>query len=341
MVKKFNDIIADLKADKYAPIYILCGDEPYYIDQVYDYIAEHALDEMAREFDQQIVYGRDLQSADISPIIGAARGYAMMGGRKVVIVREAQPIKNWDALEAYLDNMMLQTVLVICYNGRPDKRQGLWKKVAEHPQVVWMQSDKLRDYEVERWISAYIGDINKGPIQIDPRVAPLLAEHLGTDLSAIIGAIQKLIDGRPEGVNTIDAALVERNIGISKDYNIIELQQALIRGDIAKAHRITQYFASSKDHVMVRELAPLNTFFTNLLMYHYLPDKSQANVAKELGINPFFVRDYATAAKRYPAGKTFLIIGYLREMDARYKGINNPSAKDADLWKELIFRIMH
>jgi len=348
MTKKFNDILADLKAGNYAPVYVLCGEEPYYTDQVYNFIADHALDEMAREFDQQVVYGRDLQSADIAPVIGAARGYAMMGGRKVVIVREAQAVKKWDAFAAYLDNLMPQTVLVICYNGKPDKRQGLWKKALDHAQVVWLQSDKLRDYEVERWISSYIADFNqsqmingKSQIQIDPRVAPILADHLGTDLSAIVGAVQKLIDGRPEGVNVIDAALVERNIGISKDYNIIELQSALIRGDIAKAHRITQYFASSKDHPMIRELAPLFTFFSNLLMYHYLPDKSQANVAKELGINPYFVRDYATAAKRYPAGKTFLIVGYLRETDARLKGINNPSAKDADLWKELIFRIMH
>ena len=350
MIKKFNDILADLKADKYAPVYVLCGEEPYYTDQVYNFIADHALDEMAREFDQQVVYGRDLQGADISPIIGAARGYAMMGGRKVVIVREAQSVKKWEALDAYLDNMMPQNVLVICYNGKPDKRQGVWKKAAEHPQVVWLQSDKLRDYEVERWINTYIADFNNSHpskegagvgLTIDPRVAPLLADYLGTDLSAIVGALQKLIDGRPEGVNVIDAALVERNIGISKDYNILELQSALIRGDIAKAHRITQYFASSKDHVMYRELPPLHTFFSNLLMYHYIPDKSQANVAKELGINPFFVRDYAAAAKRYPAGKTFLIIGYLREVDARLKGINNPSAKDADLWKELIYRIMH
>ena len=337
-----------LRADSYAPIYVLCGDEPYYADQVYDFIAANALDEMAREFDQQVLYGRDLQGADISPVIGAARGFAMMGGRKVIIVREAQVIKKWDALSAYLDNIMPQTVLVICYNGKPDKRQGLWKKAAEHPQVVWLQSDKLRDYEVERWINAYILDFNKSqtknqksPITIDPKVAPLLADHIGTDLSAIVGALQKLIDGRPEGVNTIDAALVERNIGISKDYNIMELQAALIRGDIAKANRITQYFAGSKDHPMISEMAPLFTFFSNLLMYHYMPDKSTNNVAKELGVNPYFVRDYEMAAKRYPAAKTFLIVGYMREMDARLKGINNPSAKDGDLWKELIFKIMH
>ena len=343
MIKKFPDIISALKAGTYAPIYILCGDEPYYSDRVYAYIADNALDPMAREFDQMVVYGRDLQGADISPVIGAARGYAMMGGRKVVIVREAQAIKKWEALEAYLSAIMEQTVLVICYNGKPDKRQGVWKKVQDHPQVVWLQSDKLRDYEVERWINSYLADYKAAHPQIsfDPKVASLLADHIGTDLSAIVGALQKLIDGRPEGVNTIDAALVERNIGISKDFNSIELQSAIIKGDLVKANRITQYFASSKDHPMIRETAPLFSFFSNLLMYHYLPNKSQANVAKELGINPYFVRDYETAAKRYPAGKTFLIMGYLRDTDARLKGINNPSAKDADLWKELIYKIMH
>ena len=343
MIKKYSEIDKELRAGQYAPVYVLCGEEPYYIDQVSSFIAGHALDEMAREFDQQIVYGRDLQGADIAPIIGAARGFAMMGGRKVLIVREAQAIKKWDSLAAYLDNMMPQTVLVICYNGKPDKRQGVWKNAAEHPQVTWLQSDKLRDYEVERWITSYIQEFGRqhSAVSIDPKVAPILADHLGTDLSAIVGALQKLTDGRPEGVNTIDAALVERNIGISKDYNIMELQAALIKGDIARAHRITQYFASSKDHPMIREMAPLFTFFSNLLMYHYMPVKTPAVVAKELGINPYFVKDYEMAAKRYPAGKVFLIIGYLRDTDARLKGINNPSAKDADLWKELIYKIMH
>lgn len=348
MLKKYDEIMKGLHAGEYAPVYVLCGEEPFYTDRVYEFIAQNALDEMARELDQQVVYGRDLQGADIAPVIGAARAFAMMGGRKVVIVREAQAVKKWDAFAAYLDNMMPQTVLVICYNGKPDKRQGIWKKAAEHTQVAWLQSDKLRDYEVERWITNYIQEYNQSqitnnqsPIQIDPRVAPLLADHLGTDLSAIVGALQKLIDGRPEGVTTIDAALVERNIGISKDYNSMELQAALIRGDVVKANRITQYFASSKDHPMIREMAPLFTFFSNLLMYHYLPVKTPAVVARELGINPYFVKDYEMAARRYPAGKVFLIIGYLRETDARTKGFNNPSAKDADLWKELIFKIMH
>ena len=336
----------DMRAGSYAPVYILCGEEPYYIDRVYQYASTQILDDMAREFDQQVVYGRDLQGADIAPVISAARGYAMMGGRKVVIVREAQAVKKWDALAAYLDVPMENTVLLICYNGKPDKRLNVWKKAAESRSCVWMQSDRLRDYQVERWISSYVnnGEWRKGNeanVSFDPRVASLLADHLGTDLSAIAGAIRKLIDGRPEGVNTIDAALVERNIGISKDYNILELQSAIIRGDILRANQITRYFASSKDHPMVRELAVLYNFFQNLLMYEYMPDKSDAVVARELGVNPYFVKDYAMAARRYPAGKTFRIIGYFRDTDARLKGINNPSAKDADLWKELIYRIMH
>lgn len=343
MTQKYEDIMRGMRAGSYAPVYILCGEEPYYIDQVYQYASTQILDEMAREFDQQVIYGRDLQGADIAPVVSAARGYAMMGGKKVIIVREAQSLKKWDALATYLEMPMESTVLIVCYNGKPDKRLSVWKKAADSKQCVWMQSDRLRDYQVERWISSYIQELSRqqSDVSFDPRVVPLLADHLGTDLSAIVGALRKLIDGRPEGVKVIDAALVERNIGISKDYNILELQSALIRGDVVRANQITQYFATSKDHPMVRELTVLYNFFQNLLMYEYMPDKSDAVVARELGVNPYFVKDYAAAARRYPAGKTFRIIGYFRDTDARLKGINNPSAKDGDLWKELIYKILH
>ena len=344
---KYEEVMIGLKQGKYAPAYILCGKEPYYIDKVADYIEQNVLDEMAREFDQTIIYGKDLSSGDVSPVIGAARGFAMMGGYKVIIVKEAQNIKKWDALAMYMDNPQPSTILVFCYKyGSPDKRLALFKNWEKKGGVL-MESDPLKDYQVEKWIRDYVAERNKelkangDEVQIDDKVTKILADSIGSDLTQIVGALQKLIDGRPEGIKVIDAALVERNIGISKDFNVFELQDALIKSDVVKANRITQYFASSKDHPMVKELGILYGFFANLMIYHYLPDKSERAVASALGINPYFVKDYAAAAKRYSAGKTFAIIGYFRETDARLKGINNPSAKDADLWKELIYKIMH
>ncbi|MBQ5388285.1 MAG: DNA polymerase III subunit delta [Paludibacteraceae bacterium] len=345
---KYEEVMIGLKQGKYASAYMLCGKEPYYIDKVANYIEQNVLDEMAREFDQTIIYGKDLTNGDVSPVIGAARGFAMMGGYKVIIVKEAQNIKKWDALAMYMDNPQPSTILVFCYKyGAPDKRLNLFKNWEKKGGVL-MESEQLRDYQVEKWIRDYVAEWNEAnkregdeAIRIDEKVAKILADSIGADLTQIVGALQKLIDGRPEGVKVIDAALVERNIGISKDFNVFELQSALIAGDVVKANRITQYFASSKDHPMVKELGVLYGFFANLMIYHYLPDKSDRAVAPALGISPYFVRDYAAAARRFSAGKTFAIIGYFRETDARLKGINNPSAKDADLWKELIYKILH
>lgn len=345
---KYEEVMIGLKQGKYAPAYMLCGKESYYIDKVADYIEQNVLDEMAREFDQTIIYGKDLSGGDVSTVIGAARGFAMMGGYKVIIVKEAQNIKKWDALAMYMDNPQPSTILVFCYKyGSPDKRLNLFKNWEKKGGVL-MESEQLRDYQVEKWIRDYVAEWNEAmkregeeAIRIDEKVAKILADSIGNDLTQIVGALQKLIDGRPEGVKVIDAALVERNIGISKDFNVFELQSALIAGDVVKANRITQYFASSKDHPMVKELGILYGFFANLMIYHYLPDKSDRVAASALGVSPFFVKDYAAAARRFSAGKTFAIIGYFREIDARLKGINNPSAKDADLWKELIYKILH
>lgn len=343
-MQTYDQIMLSLKQGKYAPVYVLHGDESFYIDMVCNWIEKNVLDEMAREFDQSVVYGKDLAGADIAPVISSARGFAMMGGKKVVIVKEAQNVKKWEALSLYLDNPQPETILVICYKyGKIDGRLGVWKKV-EKMGGVMMQSDKLRENQVEAWIRNYIQRRQaeeKADWQVDEKVPKLLADSIGTDLTAVVGALQKLIDGRPDGANLIDAALVERNVGISKDYNIFELQDAFIKGDVLKANRITQYFASSKDHPMVKELGIIYNFFANLMIYHYLPDKTDRVVAPILGVSPFFVKDYAAAAKRYSAGKTFKIIGYFRETDARLKGIDNPSAKDEDLWKELVYKILH
>jgi DNA polymerase-3 subunit delta len=344
---KYEEVMIGLKQGKYAPAYMLCGKEPYYIDKVADYIEHNVLDEMAREFDQTIIYGKDLTGGDVSAVIGAARGFAMMGGYKVIIVKEAQNIKKWEALALYMENPQPSTILVFCYKyGSPDKRLNLFKNWEKKGGVL-MESEPLRDFQVEKWIREYVSQRNvelkeKGDeVRIDDKIAKILADSLGTDLTKIVGALQKLVDGRPEGVKVIDADLVERNVGISKDFNVFELQSALIAGDVVKANRITQYFAASKDHPMVKELGILYGFFANLMIYHYLPDKSDRVAGPALGVSPYFVKDYANAARRFSAGKTFAIIGYFREIDARLKGINNPSAKDADLWKELIYKIMH
>lgn len=344
---RYEEVMIGLKQGKYAPAYMLCGKEPYYIDKVADYIEHNVLDEMAREFDQTIIYGKDLTGGDVSTVIGAARGFAMMGGYKVIIVKEAQNIKKWEALALYMENPQPSTILVFCYKyGSPDKRLNLFKNWEKKGGVL-MESEPLRDFQVEKWIREYVSQRNvelkeKGDeVRIDDKIAKILADSLGTDLTKIVGALQKLVDGRPEGVKVIDADLVERNVGISKDFNVFELQSALIAGDVVKANRITQYFAASKDHPMVKELGILYGFFANLMIYHYLPDKSDRVAGPALGVSPYFVKDYANAARRFSAGKTFAIIGYFREIDARLKGINNPSAKDADLWKELIYKIMH
>lgn len=343
---QYKAVMLDLKQGKYAPAYMLCGEEPYYIDKVCDYIETHILDEMAREFDQMVFYGKDLEG-DITPVISAARGFAMMGGNKVVIVKEAQNIKKWDALKMYMENKQPSTILVFCYKyGTPDKRMSVFKDWKKNGGVM-MESNPLRDYEVQGWISNYIRQRNEelrqqgDSIQIDDRVTALLAANIGTDLTQIVNALQKLINGRPEGKNVIDADLVERNIGISKNFNIFELQKALINGDHFKAQQIGQYFASSKKHPINKELSTLYTFFANLMVYHYLPDKSPACVAGALGIAPFFARDYAAAAQRFSPGKTVKILSYFRDIDARSKGINNPSAQEADLWKELIYKMLH
>lgn len=340
----YDQIMLQLKQQQYKPVYLLYGDEPYYIDKVTDYIEENVLDEAGKSFDQVVLYGRDLAENGIGDAVMQARGFAMMGGYKVVIVREAQMIKKWQALEQYIAAPQPQSILVIAC------KSGSAPKVPASPHVAVMQSTPLRDYQVAGWITRYIDEWNKSQaaqakedrVTIDPKVTQILADNLGTNLQQIVLSLEKLVNGRPAGVNVIDAALVERNIGISKDYNGFELQDALITGDALKANRIVRYFASSKDHPIQKELPLLFGFFANLMLFHYLPNKNDERaVAVVLKINPFLVKNYARAAQRYSAGKTFRIISYFRDTDARSKGIGTGSATEIDLWKELIYKILH
>ena len=342
-MKTYQQICRELRAQKYAPVYFLYGEEPYYIDKVADWIEHYALDETEKSFDQQVFYGRDIP--DINPVIMAAKRFPMMAKRQVIILKEAQVVKKWDNLENYLQSPADTAILVICYKGKIDKRLKGLRSIDKSPYA--MESAPLRDYQINKWILDYIRDWNAQAaatkqVRIDERVVQLLADSLGNDLTRITLELKKLIDGRPEGCQLIDASLVERNIGISKDFNVFELQQAFVDRDILKANRITQYFADNKkEHSIQKELTMVFGFFSNLMIFHYLPDKSDQAAAAALKISPYLVKDYRKAAQVYSKGKTFHIIGYIREIDARSKGVNNPSAGDADLWKELVYKIMH
>ena len=311
------------------------GEEPYYIDILSDYIQYQVLDESQSEFDMSVMYGKD---TDITSVINAAKRFPMMSPFQVIIVKEAQHIKDLDKLQFYLSNMSKSTILVLCYKyGTVDGRK---KWVAElKKKGVLFESKKLRDYEMIPWISKYAKSKN---LQVDDKAMAMLSDFLGTDLSRVANELDKLCITMPAGSNRITPDLVEKNIGISKDFNVFELQDALLRKDVLKANRIINYFADNKKANPIQMvLAQLFSFFSNLMIFHYLPVKSAEAAALEFKIHPFIARNYLLAAKSYNAWKTMNIIAYIRETDARSKGIDNVSAVEGDLLKELIFKILH
>ena len=331
----FEQIFTDLRKKTFSPVYFLMGEEPYYIDSISDYIQNNVLGEAEKEFDQTILYGKDVE---ISTVINAAKRYPMMGQRQVLIVKEAQLIKNWDDLVHYFKNPQNSTILVFCYKyGTPDKRKK-WFVELEKIATLF-ESSKLRDYEVGPWITKYAKSKN---VAIEDKAVAMLSEYLGTDLSKIAHELEKLVITKPATMASITPDLIEKNIGISKDFNVFELQAALINRDVLKANRIIRYFAENKKaNPLVLVLSQLFKFFSDLMIFHYLPDKSKGPAASELKINPYFVQDFQRASQVFGAWKTMNIITYIRETDARYKGIDNPSTDEGDLMKELIFKIMH
>lgn len=324
-----------LKAGNYAPVYLLMGQEPYYIDAVTDFIQSNALDEMAREFDQTIIYGKDVQSID--SVINAAKRFPMMGQRSVIIVKEAQNIKDWADLVYYLQQPQPTTVLVFCYKyGTMNANTKVFKEIDR--QGVVLKSEPIRDSQIPQWINDYV---RAKQISIEPKAVQMLAEHLGADLAKIVAELDKLILNKPES-GTITAALVESNVGISKDYNTFELFSAIANHDILKANRITYYFAANqKEHPIQMVVPQLFGFFANLMMYHYLPSKESRYAAQELHINPYFIRDYEQAARHYSPMHTMQIIGYLRETDARSKGVGDNNSDSLHLYQELMYKILH
>ncbi len=328
-------IVADIKSGNIKPIYFLMGEEPYYIDKISEFIEKNVLTEEDKGFNQMVLYGRDIT---IEEIIDNAKRFPMMAERQVLIVKEAQDLsRTIDKLESYSENPQPSTVLVICYKYKKiDKRKTLYKTIQKKGLVY--ESKKLYENQVADWIRRVLSGKS---YKIDTKAASMLVEFLGTDLSKINNELEKLMIILPVD-SSITPKDIEENIGISKDYNNFELRKAVGERNILKVNRIINYFAhNQKANPMVMTISLLNSFFTQLLIYHSLKDKSKNNVAKSLKVNPYFVSDYVTAAKNYPMRKVSQVIALLHEADVKSKGVGANALPARDLLKELLFKIIH
>jgi DNA polymerase-3 subunit delta len=328
-------IVNSIKNGQVKPIYFLMGEEPYYIDKIANYIEDHLMPEEEKGFNQMVMYGRD---TTVDEIISNSKRYPMMAERQVIIVKEAQDLsRTIEKLEAYSDKPQPTTTLVVCYKYKKiDKRKKLYKSVAK--TGVIFESKRLYENQVADWIQK---NLKSSGYAISPKASQMLVEFLGTDLSKIDNELQKLQLIAPKGTN-ISPELIEENIGISKDFNNFELRKAIGMRDTLKAHRIINYFAqNTKDNPMVVTVSLLFGYFSQILQYHGIADKSKANVAKVLKVNPYFVADYVLAARNYPMKKVSQIIAYLRETDVKSKGVGATNVPSGDLLKELVVKIMN
>ena len=329
----FEQILTDIHKKKYAPIYFLMGEEPYFIDVISDTIEEEVLDETEKAFNQIVLYGRDV---DIDTVATHAKSFSMMGGYMVVIVKEAQDLKNIEDFEKYIDVIPQTTILVFDYKYKKlDKRRALAKKIDK--MGVLFESKKLYDRDIPGWIQGYMAE--KG-YSITPKATQMLTDFLGTDLHKVRNELEKLIVALPKQ-RKIDDADVERNIGISKDFNVFELQNAIGRRDMMKAMQIVQHFGESKDNPLFLTAITLYGYFTKILKVHYASDQSQNALASALGVNPFFVRDYQAAARNFSISDCVKCIAVLREFDLKSKGYNVGETPEKDLYREMIFKLLH
>ncbi|MFP4555745.1 MAG: DNA polymerase III subunit delta [Bacteroidales bacterium] len=333
------EVISELKKKIYRPIYFLYGDESYYIDVISDYIAEEVLTESERSFNQTVMYGKDVGS---QIVIEASRRFPMMANQQVIIVREAQHIKDIEQLEIYLKSPQNSTILVVCYKLKPGaKLTEKVKKVSKAAAKVGVtfESNRLYDNQVPAWIASHL---KQHDIGISPPSAELLKDYLGNDLSKIANELDKLIITLPSGTKKISTEHIEENIGISKDFNRFELTKALGQRNVEKANRIVDYFAKNpSNNPFVLSTMAIYQYFSKVFKYHFLPSKAQRDVAIELGVNPFFVSDYSSAARIYNPKKCVQVFTLLRDYDMRSKGVNNDSVDHGALLKELVFKIMH
>ena len=332
----YEEIARDLKNRNYKPIYYLMGEESYYIDKISEYISQTVLTDEEKEFNLTVMYGAD---TDIASIINAAKRYPMMSEYQVVIVKEAQNVKDMENLVYYVQKPLPSTILVICHkHGTLDKRKKLAATIEK--VGVLFESKKIKDTQLSGFITSFL---KRKSVDIEPKAAEMMAEFVGTDLSRMAGELEKLVLTLPAGQMRITPEQIERNIGISKDYNNFELKNAIIARDVLKANKIIKYFDENpKTNPIQATLSVLFNFFSNLMLVYYAPDKSEQGIASMLGLkNTWQAKEYLAAARVFSGVKVMQIIGEIRYCDAQSKGVDNVSLKDGDLLRELIFKILH
>lgn len=334
-----KEILSDLKSKNYKPVYFLSGEEPYFIDLIADYIEENVLDESEKSFNQYVYYGKD---SNIKTILENARRFPMMADHQVIIVKEAQNLErggddggSFDMLVGYLQNPQPSTILVFCYKKKADKRKKYVSEVSS--KGVFFSSERLYDSNLPSFILEYV---RERKIQIEQNAVQLLADHIGNDLHRLVNELEKLVMTKPAGTDRLTVDLVEKNVGISKEFNDFELKSAILRKDIYKVNFIAFHMSQMKTFSLNLSISVLYAYFANLMVYHYMQNKNAGNVAAELQVNPYFVNEYVTGAKNYNAVKTMQVISVLREYDAKAKGVGN-SSPQGELLKEMIYKILH
>ncbi len=332
----FEQIKADIVNRKFQPIYLFMGDEPYYIDELTNLLVESVVPDTEKDFNQHILYGLE---SDVASIVSLSRAFPMMSEYQLIVIKEAQNLKKIEELEVYTKNPLVSTILVINYkNGNLDKRKKLYASIDKNGVIF--ESKKIPEYKIPAFISSYL--TLKG-LGIDQKSAQMLTDFLGNDLSKLVNEMEKLILSIPSSEKRITAELIERNIGISKDFNNFELLKAVVEKNIFKANQIADYFEKNqKNNPLIVTLVVLFNFFSNLMICYWEKDKSENGIANALGFrNSFQAKDYVTALKNYNAFKSMLIIELIRTYDAKCKGVDNVSVPDGELLKELLYKVMH
>ena len=332
----YEEIARDLKNRVYKPVYFLMGEESYYIDRISDYIIQTVLTDEEKEFNLTVLYGSEI---DVATIINAAKRYPMMSEYQVVVVKEAQNVKKIEDLSFYMKQPLMSTILVVCYkHGVLDKRKKL---AAEIEKIgVLFESKKIKDTQLPGFIASYL---KRKKVDIEPKASEMMAEFVGADLNRMAGELDKLIITLPQGVTRITSEQIERNIGVSKDYNNYELRSALVARDVLKANKIIKYFEENpKTNPLQMTLAVLFGFFSNLMLAYYAPEKTEQGIAKQLSLKQSWqAKEYMAAMRVYSGVKVMQIIGEIRYCDAKSKGVENSSLSNGDLLRELVYKILH